>query len=205
MAASEEAAIPLPSDETTPPVMKMYLVIGTKGDDGFGQIFAGVGPTAGGDPEQRAILTKRGIPVTAAPRPRLSSTARNVYHAPGRPPSPWIETRLLPKSKITACRAGSLLLLAALAGCVWVDLKPQGEKVRVLSAAEVRRCQQVGRVTATTTATVGPFTRDADSVRQELDLLARNHAGGMGGDTVVPIGRIVAGEQSYAVYRCIPP
>jgi hypothetical protein len=27
MAASDDAAIPLPNDETTPPVMKMYLVI----------------------------------------------------------------------------------------------------------------------------------------------------------------------------------
>jgi hypothetical protein len=27
MAASEDAAIPFPSDETTPPVMKMYFVM----------------------------------------------------------------------------------------------------------------------------------------------------------------------------------
>jgi len=27
MAASDDAAMPLPSDETTPPVMKMYFVI----------------------------------------------------------------------------------------------------------------------------------------------------------------------------------
>jgi hypothetical protein len=97
---------------------------------------------------------------------------------------------------------GSALALSA---CVWVDVKPQAEKVRMLTAAEVGRCKPLGKVTSTTADTVWIFARPKSSVQEELNRLARNHAGSMGGDTVVPSGPMVEGEQTYGVYRCINP
>lgn len=99
----------------------------------------------------------------------------------------------------------SLVFIGALAGCAWVDLKPQGEKVRVLSAQEVGRCKPVGQVTVSTVATLGFIVRDRSSVQEEVNRLARNNAGSMGGDTVVANGPLVEGEQPFKVYRCINP
>lgn len=96
-------------------------------------------------------------------------------------------------------------LMAVFAGCAWVDLKPEGEKVRVLSSSEVKRCKHLGHVTSNTAATLGFFARSASTVREELNRLARNHAGGMGGDSIVPTGPMLDGEQTYDVYRCINP
>lgn len=97
-------------------------------------------------------------------------------------------------------------LLASLAACSFVDLKPQGEKVRVLAPQEVGRCRLLGRVTANTTATlVGFIARGKSTVQEEIHRLARNNAGEMGGDTIVATGPVVDGEQKFNVYRCINP
>ncbi|MGZ8217609.1 DUF4156 domain-containing protein [Methylomagnum sp.] len=106
--------------------------------------------------------------------------------------------------KLLKILAGAALA-GALTGCTWVDLKPEGEKVRILASSEIKRCKPLGHVTSNTAATLGLFARSASTVREELNRLARNHAGGMGGDTVVPSGPIIDGEQSYDVYRCINP
>lgn len=98
-----------------------------------------------------------------------------------------------------------LLLAGGLAACAWVELKPQAEKVRVLSAYEVGRCKLLGNVTSTTAATIGFIARSQSTVQEELDRLARNHAAGMGGDSIVPKGPMREGEQSFNVYRCIIP
>jgi hypothetical protein len=107
-------------------------------------------------------------------------------------------------SRIMIALAGAVLV-NSMAGCTWVDLKPQGEKVRLLTPAEVKHCRHLGHVTTTTAATIGIFARGTSTVREELERLARNHAGGMGGDTVVATGPLADGEQSYDVYRCINP
>ena len=101
----------------------------------------------------------------------------------------------------------ALVLLSSglLPGCAWVDLKPQGEKVRVLAAQEVGRCKELGRVSATTAAKVGFIARGKDTIQEEVYRLARNNAAEMGGDTVVAIGPLIDGEQPFKVYRCINP
>ncbi len=106
--------------------------------------------------------------------------------------------RLL-KTLVGAALAGSL------ASCTWVDLKPQGEKVRQLAPQEVRRCKLLGHVTTSTAATIGFIARGKSTVQEEVNRLARNNAGSMGGDTVVPTGPLLEGEQSFNVYRCINP
>ena len=90
-------------------------------------------------------------------------------------------------------------------GCAWVDLKPAGEKVRILSAQEVGRCKELGRVSAATAAKIGFIARGRGTVQEEVDRLARNHAGEMGGDAIVPSAPLIEGEQPFKVYRCIFP
>ena len=96
------------------------------------------------------------------------------------------------------------LLALYLAGCTWVPVSTQGEKVRVLTAAEVAACQRVGKTTVTTAAKVAGMDRFEEKVQAELHTLARNSAVELGGDTVVPLGSPVEGRQVYEVYRCMP-
>jgi len=100
----------------------------------------------------------------------------------------------------------SMFLLAiAASACTFVDLKPRGEKVRILAQQEVGRCKPLGKVTVATAAKVAFIARPRDNVREELLRLARNHAGAMDGDTIVAEGEVVDGEQRFGVYRCIIP
>lgn len=95
--------------------------------------------------------------------------------------------------------------VSVLAACAFVALKPQAQKVRILAPQEVRSCRHLGKVTASTAATVGFIARDRDSVTEEVQNLARNHAAGMNGDSVVAASPLLEGEQSFEVYRCINP
>lgn len=92
----------------------------------------------------------------------------------------------------------------ALTGCTWVKVSDQGEKVRVLSADEVVKCQRLGQTTVSLLAKVAGIERNTQKVQQELNTLARNAAPELGGDTVVPVSEIEDGKQTFAVYRCMP-
>jgi hypothetical protein len=94
------------------------------------------------------------------------------------------------------------ITLAVLSACTWVDLKPQGLNVRLLTSADVKRCKKIGHVTSNTTASVAYIPRDDESVHEELRRLARNYAGDMGGSAIVPTGPAIDGEQSFNVYHC---
>jgi len=89
-------------------------------------------------------------------------------------------------------------------GCAWVELSESGEKVRVLSPAEVASCQKLGATHSKTSTRAGIFARRHEKVDEELDYLARDEAAQMGGDTIVPQGPTTAeGRRSYDVYRCL--
>lgn len=92
-----------------------------------------------------------------------------------------------------------------LSACTWVKLTPEGEKVRVLSRAEVTSCKKVGKTTVSLRDKVAGIRRDAKKVQEELESLARNSAIDLRGDTVVPAGEVKDGKQVYDVYRCINP
>ncbi|HYE37466.1 DUF4156 domain-containing protein [Methylocaldum sp.] len=98
-----------------------------------------------------------------------------------------------------------ITMVFSVSGCTWVELKPQGEKIRMLTPPEVGRCKYLGRITSNTAATIGIFARSKNTVQEEVDRLARNNAADMGGDTIVPTGPLIDGEQSFNVYRCINP
>ena len=98
------------------------------------------------------------------------------------------------------------LLTVLFSGCSWVDIKPQGEKVRVLAPQEVTHCRYLGPASSKTLAVfMKVFARSRDKVQEEVNRLARNTAGEMGGDSIVPTGPLIDGEQAFNVYRCINP
>lgn len=97
-----------------------------------------------------------------------------------------------------------VLMFLSVSACTWVTLTPEGEKVRVLSANEVTRCQHVGQTTSSTTAKLVGVNRHDNAIQNELETLARNSAINLGGDTVVPDGVIKEGKQIFQVYRCVP-
>ena len=98
----------------------------------------------------------------------------------------------------------ALLLPLLLSACTFVNLTPQGEKVRVLSADEVAHCHYVGKTTSTTTDKVAGVRRHPNAINYELQSLARNAAQKLGGDSVVADAPEVDGKQVFSVYRCIP-
>lgn len=91
------------------------------------------------------------------------------------------------------------------ASCTWVKLSPEGDKVRVLSAAEVSRCKKLGKTTVSLKATIAGFERKAEKVKKELAILARNRAVDLNGDTVVPLTEVENGQQTFSIYRCVNP
>ncbi len=98
-----------------------------------------------------------------------------------------------------------LAFALTLSACTWVELTPSGEKARVLTPMDVENCQKVGTTTVKTQDTVGGVVyRSSDTVAEELESLARNAAEELGGDTVVPASDIEEGQQTFAVYKCIP-
>jgi hypothetical protein len=90
-------------------------------------------------------------------------------------------------------------------GCTWVKLSPEGEKARVLTEAEVVSCKKLGTTTVSLKATIAGIERSAEKVQKELEVLARNRAMDLEGDTVVPLTEIEDGQQTFSVYRCINP
>lgn len=99
-------------------------------------------------------------------------------------------------------RWAGLAVVLLLSACTWVELSPDARKVQVANAAEVIGCERLGVTRVATLATFGLFDRYAKSIDEELSALARGSAVELGGNTIVPITEVVAGQRSYAVYRC---
>ena len=96
-----------------------------------------------------------------------------------------------------------VLAMLLFAGCSWVELTPDGEKMRVLELAEVASCEKQGEVTVSLVSKVVGINRNEDKVQEELNMLARNAAVEMRGDSVVAMSAVVEGNQKFAVYKCI--
>lgn len=94
-----------------------------------------------------------------------------------------------------------VLGIAALAGCVGIKLTAEGSQVRQARAEEVGACQLVGKVTSNIPSkTLGRLS--PGKVQEQLIVLARNEAPGLGGDTIVPVGPVNEGLQEFNVFRC---
>lgn len=105
------------------------------------------------------------------------------------------------------CRVMTFLLIfpVVMTACTWVKVSPSAEKVRLLETHQVVGCKKLGKTTTSVLAKVGFVARNKATVEEELASLARNSAADMGGDTIVPVSKVVEGEQSFAVYNCSKP
>jgi len=95
------------------------------------------------------------------------------------------------------------LIIFLLGACANVKLTHGGEKARVLSSAEAANCQKRGATTVRVKPTLLTVRRQPTVIAEELQILARNSAINMGGDTVSAISKIDNGVQTFAVYRCV--
>ena len=85
---------------------------------------------------------------------------------------------------------------------VHARLTVEGETVRLATADEISNCSRVGRTRSHSLDRIVGIGRSADKLQEELLTLARNEAGTMGGDTIVPESLIEEGEQAFGVYSC---
>lgn len=89
--------------------------------------------------------------------------------------------------------------------CAFVQLDTGGEKVRVLSPDEVSSCRELGKAHANVTDAVFGMNRPIETLQKELEVIGRNSAVNLGGDTIVPLTVIKEGKQTFVVYKCIDP
>lgn len=94
----------------------------------------------------------------------------------------------------------ALPLLLLLGACSFVKLTPAGDNVAILQPSEVVNCIAEGTITVVVADKV-VVERSPSRVAQELRILARNRAAAQG-DTLVPAGPPVNGEQTFNIYRC---
>lgn len=96
------------------------------------------------------------------------------------------------------------ITLLGLSGCVWVDLTDEGGNVRVVTMEELgSSCRRTGTTRVEVVDRI-ILERAASNVMLELQALARNEAAERGDDTIVATSPIEDGEQTFALYRCIP-
>ena len=96
-----------------------------------------------------------------------------------------------------------LCLPLLLASCgSWVQLTAPGQHVEVGSESQVSACRPLGRASSSTLDRLLLIERTTARQEDELLTLARNEAGDMGGNVIVPVTAAADGKQSFAVYRC---
>ena len=97
-------------------------------------------------------------------------------------------------------------VLALTSGCTWVKVTTPGEGVRVGTMSQAMSCKKVGAAHAKTSPRAWIFSRDPKTIDLELENLARNEAGTMGGDLIVPQGPTSSeGRRSFDVFHCSGP
>jgi hypothetical protein len=99
--------------------------------------------------------------------------------------------------------ASAAALAFALGGCSFVQMAPGGEEVRVVAAGQLPAgCVKRGEVEVSVKDRLGPYERDEMRVRDELEVLARNEAPGLGADTVQPKAPPADGAQRFLAFAC---
>lgn len=91
-----------------------------------------------------------------------------------------------------------------MSACSTLKLTEGGEKIRILEPGEVESCREMGKTNTSVTDRI-IIERPAETVAKELRVIARNSAARMGGDTIVPLTVVEAGQQTFVVYKCVDP
>ena len=100
----------------------------------------------------------------------------------------------------------TLLLLVPvllLNACSWGITQDEAARhIRTDWNGDISACRDLGKVTVSVMDHVGPVDRNTITVRDELEVLARNEAASMHADTIKPLGEPVDGSQSWGAYVC---
>ena len=100
----------------------------------------------------------------------------------------------------------TLLLLAPvllLSACSWgITMDDAAKNVRTAWSGDVSSCRDLGKVTVSVMDRVGPVDRNTITVRDELEVLARNEAAKMHADTIKPLADPADGSQPWGAYQC---
>ncbi|MGH8158960.1 MAG: DUF4156 domain-containing protein [Rhodanobacter sp.] len=100
----------------------------------------------------------------------------------------------------------TLLLLVPtllLGACSWgITLDDAAKNVRTAWSGDVSACRDLGKVTVSVMDHVGPVDRNTITVRDELEVMARNQAAQMHADTIKPLAEPVDGSQPWGAYQC---
>ena len=100
----------------------------------------------------------------------------------------------------------TLLLLVPtllLGACTWgITLDDAARNVRTAWSGDVSACRDMGKVTVSVMDHVGPVDRNNITVRDELEVMARNAAAKMHADTVKPLAEPSDGSQPWGAYQC---
>lgn len=96
------------------------------------------------------------------------------------------------------------LLAAGLSGCAssMIGERVGADQVVLAKDTEVTKCKSLGRSTLSVLSSLGPITRSAEAVEENLLQMARNEAIDRGGDTVVKGNSLEYGKRSYEVFKC---
>lgn len=101
-----------------------------------------------------------------------------------------------------------LAALAALvlAGCSsrMIGTREGAEEVVLADATKVAHCKTLGKTTVSVMSSVGPITRSAENVEDNLVQMARNDAVSRGGDTVVKGNSMTYGTRTFEIFKCKP-
>jgi hypothetical protein len=93
-----------------------------------------------------------------------------------------------------------VLLLSA---CSWgITMDDAAKNVRTAWSGDVSSCRDLGKVTVSVMDHVGPVDRNTITVRDELEVLARNEAAKMHADTIKPLAEPADGSQPWGAYQC---
>lgn len=94
-------------------------------------------------------------------------------------------------------------LVLFMSGCTFVKMGPGGAEVRVARAdADLSACARRGEIEVSVKDRLGPYTRDAIRVRDELEILARNEAPSLKADTIQPKSEPADGGQRFLAFAC---
>ncbi len=100
----------------------------------------------------------------------------------------------------------TLLLLAPallLGACSWgITPDSASKNVRTVWSGDVSACHELGKVTVSVMDHVGPVNRNQITVRDELQVMARNEATKMHADTIKPLAEPTDGSQPWGAYQC---
>lgn len=98
-----------------------------------------------------------------------------------------------------------LVAVLGLSACSieFVKLAPGADKVQVVRLGkDMSACERRGEIEVSVKNRLGPYSRDAIRVRDELETLARNEAPSLKADTVQPKAEPADGAQRFLAFRC---